>query len=447
MVKGAGAAVMALCLGLIAATFRGRATHALSTVLFFINGLVHVAMPKFVTNYLVGGGGRKYPNFAMRCERDLPWSTWAWDLLEREALSWPPVLSRPVREVRFDVGGDAACRETLTSRGDGWHKPFVIRGGSAGVGPTPEQIADMPDVPLRTIAANMLNLSDQWQDLRRCPHKRKRFSNLHATGPFLRGEQRHLYVNFDSLFIKQLRLRRRARLRKGKGNRTGAGAAHEAHSASMQQGRSGQWLADLDKRMLEIKSLCGGVFNGYGNEAFMGFGAAPNATYRVGTPLHAAGMANLFLQVSGERTWALLDPAWSQYVRARHGDHYVIGLGSANDWRSLARPAHWDRLPRQHVVTRPGDVLFIPPWWWHEVSLDNPGEFSLGTSNRGFDYLDPAQWYRWPVLRFVPWFNSGPWSLNRLALDLVHTLPASFREARGERVHEVEQTQHSKHFP
>ena len=121
--------------------------------------------------------------------------------------------------------------------------------------------------------------------------------------------------------------------------------------------------------------------------------------------------------------------------------------GWLTDWRSLARPAHWDRLPRQHVVTRPGDVLFIPPWWWHEVSLDNPGEFSLGTSNRGFDYLDPGQWYRWPVLRYVPWINSGPWSLNRLALDMVHTLPASFREARGERVHQVEQTQHSKHFP
>ena len=45
--------------------------------------------------------------------------------------------------------------------------------------------------------------------------------------------------------------------------------------------------------------------------------------------------------------------------------------------------------------------------------------FSLGVSTRGMGMRD--KWYRWPVLRFIPFLNGGPWSADRLALDLVHS--------------------------
>ena len=59
----------------------------------------------------------------------------------------------------------------------------------------------------------------------------------------------------------------------------------------------------------------------------------------------------------------------------------------------------------------------------HEVLLENPGEFSFGTSNRGFDVFE--YWRKWPVLRFVPWINGGAWSANQIVLDIVHVIPAA----------------------
>ena len=94
------------------------------------------------------------------------------------------------------------------------------------------------------------------------------------------------------------------------------------------------------------------------------------------------------------------------------------------------------------ATTRPGDVLYIPPWWWHEVTLESPG-FSFGVSNRGYDFM-MGGWRKWPVLRFVPWINGGSWSLDSITLDLVQQLPIALTLGLGKSAISVEESQHGR---
>ena len=100
-------------------------------------------------------------------------------------------------------------------------------------------------------------------------------------------------------------------------------------------------------------------------------------------------------------------------------------------------------LATQSFVLAPGDVLYIPPWcvcvaaqpsrrrprpdigravsslrrWWHEIVLESPG-FSFGVSTRGMG--STRFWHNWPLLRFLlP--SHGVWSVDLLALDMVHS--------------------------
>lgn len=123
-----------------------------------------------------------------------------------------------------------------------------------------------------------------------------------------------------------------------------------------------------------------------------------------GTDYHCANEFNFFMMINGEKDW---DPAhprhsmWLDPVSTRSAGHTRQQTSSGKtDWDD--RP---NGIPLMHAHLRPGDVLLIPPWWWHLVKnrTDSVGvstrwlrwEFRFGTQNPLYSrmqWLVPHQW-------------------------------------------------------
>ena len=73
-------------------------------------------------------------------------------------------------------------------------------------------------------------------------------------------------------------------------------------------------------------------------------------------------MSNLFYQVQGRRIWTLISPRFSQYMRPTHGFGYIIA-SIYTSWTQGTYQSHLSKIPKVATETRPGDLLYIPPWW------------------------------------------------------------------------------------
>lgn len=91
------------------------------------------------------------------------------------------------------------------------------------------------------------------------------------------------------------------------------------------------------------------------------------------TKQHVAITDNWFLQVSGRKRWVILPPSATPYMKP----HFVntIALGSL-------LPLYKESMGIQAVemISEPGDLLYFPGWWWHEVN--NEGEMNFGCGIR-----------------------------------------------------------------
>jgi hypothetical protein len=107
------------------------------------------------------------------------------------------------------------------------------------------------------------------------------------------------------------------------------------------------------------------------------------------TPLHHDTLMLFHTQVVGRKRWRFVSPLeWSRVYNHRHVFSEV----------DLERPdaARWPRFEEAtvlEVVVEPGETMFLPLGWWHQVaSLDVSLSFSyscLAVPNQ-FDYPDPA---------------------------------------------------------
>src|ERR1700677_4070761 len=93
------------------------------------------------------------------------------------------------------------------------------------------------------------------------------------------------------------------------------------------------------------------------------FGSAGNVT-----PLHFDPLNNFFVQVRGRKSFTIVDPSQSSGV-------YPMPVSSAVNTMSrvdIENP-DYQQFPEFKSVKSinftvvPGDVLFIPPFWWHHV--------------------------------------------------------------------------------
>lgn len=95
------------------------------------------------------------------------------------------------------------------------------------------------------------------------------------------------------------------------------------------------------------------------------------------TPWHCAELQNLFVQIHGNKEWMLAAPEYSPCLDPRIASLSQQYTTSMIDFRDpdLGRYPLYRYLRIERVVLEPGDVLYVPPFYWHCVS--NP-ELSIG---------------------------------------------------------------------
>jgi len=137
----------------------------------------------------------------------------------------------------------------------------------------------------------------------------------------------------------------------------------------------------------------GSRFNPFTAEFFMGRGVDAERGI-AGTPLHCAPHANLFVEIYGRKTWTLIDPKHTLLLRPVLQETYGV---SALTPSQLAER----ELPRYSVTLEPGDALFNPPWFWHQVQNDG---FCIGIASR--DVMVRANFRQNAVFSTLrPWFT------------------------------------------
>jgi hypothetical protein len=96
---------------------------------------------------------------------------------------------------------------------------------------------------------------------------------------------------------------------------------------------------------------------------FMGI-ARPGEKRIGGSVLHGAAAPNLNVQLSGSKRWTLIEPVWSNWLNLKMLQTQFAAFCA------IKYPAHdrWTNFPRYEGVIHPGDAVFIPPWYFHEVA-------------------------------------------------------------------------------
>ena len=106
------------------------------------------------------------------------------------------------------------------------------------------------------------------------------------------------------------------------------------------------------------------------------------------TSLHCAGEGNLFTQVNGKKHWYFIEPKADIWL-----DPPVTRTPY---FHSLFNPEHPEDADYPGMECAqiwecqldPGDVLYNPPFWWHQVTNLTP---SIGVGFRWFDLVENAK--------------------------------------------------------
>ena len=99
-----------------------------------------------------------------------------------------------------------------------------------------------------------------------------------------------------------------------------------------------------------------------------------------GSSLHCAVGGNFFFNIYGKKKWILIDPCYSKYLRSTPSEQFGFAISGYDieDNRQVAKLN--DVIPKYEVILEPGDMLYIPPWWWHYVH--NETNFTIGCAVR-----------------------------------------------------------------
>ena len=91
----------------------------------------------------------------------------------------------------------------------------------------------------------------------------------------------------------------------------------------------------------------------------------------LGTPCHndLSGDCNLFFQIEGRKKWTFINPHFTLLIYPVFPPEpsYGESLIDRYDMKSEPRARLFQYCPHHEVTLEPGDVLFIPPYYWHNV--------------------------------------------------------------------------------
>lgn len=101
-----------------------------------------------------------------------------------------------------------------------------------------------------------------------------------------------------------------------------------------------------------------------------------------GSNMHAGGSGNFFCQITGRKTWTLIDPKYSCLLKGRVAENGIHAqtLFDMPDTNLGTYPSALKHLPRYEVTLEPGDILWNAPWHWHRIV--NHDGLSIGLAIR-----------------------------------------------------------------
>lgn len=99
------------------------------------------------------------------------------------------------------------------------------------------------------------------------------------------------------------------------------------------------------------------------------------------TGTHTAVPANLFVQIHGTKRWKIFSPDWAPILRPPMERAMYFTSEFDPDNPDYERFPAARGLRGYEVELQPGDVMYIPPFWWHKVA--NP-TVSIGIGFRWF---------------------------------------------------------------
>ena len=139
-------------------------------------------------------------------------------------------------------------------------------------------------------------------------------------------------------------------------------------AADDSNGRIGQSMRrDIEEglnmeRLHELSSTFGKFKH---SQLFVGTHATSNAR----STLHFDQMDNLFLQIAGRKRFVIYEPTEAGNLYA-WPVHHPLDRRAQVDLRNEddARFPRLAKAIKREVILEPGDLLFLPAYWWHEVT-------------------------------------------------------------------------------
>lgn len=163
-------------------------------------------------------------------------------------------------------------------------------------------------------------------------------------------------------------------------------------------------------------------------QLFMGYAAQ-------GSTVHCAIGLNVFRQIAGRKRWYFFAPDQSPYVYPKLYENGFSATSKTIQNHNKGKGSPWfTRIQRYTVVLEPGDVLIVPPWWWHSVeNVAEDNDLVIGVASR---YENPwAALYNDPLksaITFIKARDVGRDEREPDTLDAALTFEAKLTANRNE---------------
>jgi hypothetical protein len=104
---------------------------------------------------------------------------------------------------------------------------------------------------------------------------------------------------------------------------------------------------------------------------------------QTGTSWHCASGMNWFIQVHGRKRWYMSHPKVSPWIYAKmHKSGSFCGSPVPHEGQReqiLADYPLYEHVPVFYTDLEPGDVLYVPPWWWHAITNLSDSTIAVAT--------------------------------------------------------------------
>lgn len=113
--------------------------------------------------------------------------------------------------------------------------------------------------------------------------------------------------------------------------------------------------------------------------------------------LHCANFENIFLNVQGRKEWHFIHPSYTPVLQTTLSKFGVFAVSEAikpsekEEFYPLMKERFdfFKHIPVYKVILEPGDILYNPPWWWHDVR--NVTSFTMGCASRWVENGIPSK--------------------------------------------------------